>query len=619
MNRKIFFPLLSFLLVAGASSYSQTSYNINRGHSHNDYEQDLPFLRAYHAGIGSIEADVFVRNGKLLVAHEEKSIDPSRTLDSLYLKPISRYFRTNKGRIYADTSRSLQLVIDLKDNYKKVMPVLIQSLKAYRDVFDPEQAQHPVRIVLSGDIPPPAVFSDFPDYIFFDGRPAITYSGDQLKRVGMISDALGSYSSWNGKGTPTPQDLEKLRAVVTKAHQLGKPFRFWATKDNPTSWMQLENLGADWIGTDHPDKLGEFYAQRDKTMYQSPKTYSLYQPSYKRDGTGKSPKNIILLIGDGMGFNQIQAALAANGGALNLSSFRNIGFSGTSALNSDITDSAAGATAMATGQKTNNRYIGVDSAGKDLTSLTDRLAAEGMSSGIISNADITDATPAAFYAHRPERSMSFDIARDFLNSKVDILIGSNRKSFTDNPDKTLVPSLKKKGYSLLTSLDALKAAESGRHLVLLDDSVCRPVKDGRGDMLSTALTESVRLLSKGKGGFFIMAEGAQIDYGGHANDLPYVITELHDFDRMVGEALSFADKDGETLVVVTADHETGGLSLLDASAANRSVRGTFSTDDHTGVMVPVFAYGPGAREFTGVYPNSDIYHKILKVLKKKGG
>ncbi len=604
--------------MAGASSYAQSSYNINRGHSHNDYEQDLPFLRAYQAGLGSIEADVFLRDGKLLVAHEEKSIDPSRTLDSLYLTPISRYFRANRGRIYADTSRSLQLVIDLKDNYKKVLPVLIRSLQAYRDVFDPGQAKHSVRIVLSGDIPPPAMFSEFPEYIFFDGRPEITYSGDQLKRIGMISDALGSYSTWNGKGTPTPRDLLKLRAVVTKAHQLEKPFRFWATKDNPTSWMQLENLGADWIGTDHPDKLREFYAQRDKTMYQSPKTYSLYQPHYRNDGIEKSPKNIILLIGDGMGLNQIQAALAANGGALNLSLFRNIGFSGTRALNSDITDSAAGATAMATGQKTNNRYIGVDAAGKNLTALPDRLAALGMSSGIISNGDITDATPAAFYAHRLDRSMSFDIAHDFLNSNVDILIGSNRKSFTDNPDKTLIPSLEKKGYSMLTSLDGLKAVENGRHLVLLDDSVCRPVKDGRGNMLSTALTETVRLFSKSKKGFFIMAEGAQIDYGGHSNDLPYVITELHDFDRVVGEALSFADQDGETLVIVTADHETGGLSLLDASAANRSVRANFSTDDHTGVMVPVFAYGPGAREFTGVYPNSDIFHKIIKVLKKNG-
>ena len=114
-----------------------------------------------------------------------------------------------------------------------------------------------------------------------------------------------------------------------------------------------------------------------------------------------------------------------------------------------------------------------------------------------------------------------------------------------------------------------------------------------------------------------MAEGAQIDHGGHANDLPFVVTEQLDFDRVIGEALQFADKDGETLVIVTADHETGGLSLLDASAKNGMVRGNFSTDDHTNIMVPVFAYGPGAANFMGTYKNNEIYSKILKAFSQK--
>ena len=114
-----------------------------------------------------------------------------------------------------------------------------------------------------------------------------------------------------------------------------------------------------------------------------------------------------------------------------------------------------------------------------------------------------------------------------------------------------------------------------------------------------------------------MAEGAQIDYGGHANDLPYVVTELHDFDEAVGAALRFADQDGETLVVVTADHETGGLTLLDASVADGMISGEFSTNDHTNIMVPVFAYGPGSELFTGMYQNNEIFHKILKALALK--
>ncbi|MNT57570.1 Alkaline phosphatase H precursor [compost metagenome] len=131
-------------------------------------------------------------------------------------------------------------------------------------------------------------------------------------------------------------------------------------------------------------------------------------------------------------------------------------------------------------------------------------------------------------------------------------------------------------------------------------------------MLQTSLLKTIQLLSANPKGFFIMAEGAQIDHGGHANDLPFAVTEQQDFDRLVGEAIKFADRDGETLVIVTADHETGGLSLLDASYKKGMVRGNFSTDDHTNIMVPVFAYGPGANAFMGVYPNNSIFDKIIK-------
>src|SRR5690606_24700674 len=155
------------------------------------------------------------------------------------------------------------------------------------------------------------------------------------------------------------------------------------------------------------------------------------------------------------------------------------------------------------------------------------------------------------------------------------------------------------------------------HLVLVDDSVCRPIRRGRGDMLTTSLKQTIRLFSANPDGFFIMAEGAQIDYGGHSRNLPYVVTELHDFDRTVGEALRFADKDGETLVIVTADHETGGLTFQDASFREGMIRGSFSTNDHTNIMVPVFAYGPGAAAFTGIYKNIEIHEKIVKALGRE--
>jgi alkaline phosphatase len=592
---------------------AQQKMDAGHGHSHNDYKQQIPLLEAYYAGMGSIEADVFYRNGALFVAHDSLEITPGKTLKQLYLNPLVALFKANGNQPHPDQKQKLQLVIDIKEAYVHVLAELLEDLKGNEAVFDQALNPSAIKIVISGNIPPAEKFKDYPRMIFFDGRPEQHYSATQLERIGMISDDIVHYSEWNGKGTPTPPDLEKMTAVVKRVHGLGKTFRFWATKDSPNSWKELERMGVDWIGTDHPSSLAEFYKNSMKLEYSSPKAYQPYQPTYKSDGLKKKAKNVILLIGDGMGLAQIQAGLSANFGELNIIQFKHIGLSRTEASNSDFTDSAAGATAMATGSKTNNRYIGMNAEGKVLTSIPDSLASFGIKTGVISSGDITDATPAAFYAHQIERSMSQEIAADLQNSHVDILVGSNRKSFSKNKDINLMEKLAQKGYQYKQNLKEFVDTKSGKQLVLLDDSVTRRKLDGRGEMLKIALVKTTELLSHNKKGFFIMAEGAQIDHGGHANDLPFVVTEQQDFDRLVGEALKFADQDGETLVIVTADHETGGLSLLDASYKKGMVRGNFSTDDHTNIMVPVFAYGPGSESFLGVYPNTEIFNKIIQV------
>ena len=614
MKNILVLVLLVLSLGATAQFVKKTE---NSGHSHNDYNQNFPFYQAYYAGMGSVEADVYLKSGKLLVAHNEEDTDPAKDLKTLYLEPISKAFAQNKGRPYADSTKKLQLLIDIKTGYKEVLAELVKELKPYLSVFDPQQNKNAVQILISGDVPPSANFKDYPSYISFDGRTTNTYTEEQLKRVGLVSESIATFTVWNGKGTPTPTDKLKLMNAISIAHQWKKPFRFWGTKDNPNTWKELENMGADWIGTDHPEKLQAYYSGREKLEYQNTKPYQPYQPTYKTDGVQKKAKNIILLIGDGMGLAQIQAGLSANFGYSNLMTFKHLGLSRTEAVNSDFTDSAAGATAMATGEKTNNRYISVDSTGKKLPALPEVLIKQGILSGIISSGDITDATPAAFYAHQDERSLTQEIAADLLNSPISILVGSKRKSFTENKDKNLMSALKTKGFNYSASLDDFQKASAGKQLVLLEDSVTRRKLDGRGEMLKNSLLKTIELLSANKKGFFIMAEGAQIDHGGHANDLPFVVTEQLDFDQVIGEALKFADKDGETLVIVTADHETGGLSLLDASAKNGMVRGNFSTDDHTNIMVPVFAYGPGAANFMGTYNNNEIYLKILKAFSQK--
>ncbi|WP_244214231.1 alkaline phosphatase [Pedobacter jejuensis] len=608
-----YIKILAIMLVFPSLTWAQTNGN-TRGHSHNDYHQDIPLLQAYYAKMGSVEADVFLKDNELYVAHENSEIKPGRTLTQLYLSPLAKLFKENGNQAFKNSEQTLQLVIDIKQDHINVLNKLISELKAFGDVFDVSKNSKAIKIVISGDMPVPSKFMDWPDYISFDGRPGIKYSADELKHVAMISQDIKKYTVWNGKGVPTPTDYAKLKQVVDDAHNLKKPFRFWATVDSKNTWIVLGRLGVDWINTDHPAQLADFYAHQDKLTFTNATPYPIYTPSYQSDGANKKVKNVILLIGDGMGLAQIHAGLIANHGDLNLARIKNIGFSQTGAANSDNTDSAAGATAMATGEKTNNRYIGMGTDNKKRTNLVDTLYGFGIKSGIISVGDITDATPAAFYAHQTERTMSNEIAADLLKSKVEILVGSNQQAFLNNKNTGLASALTQSGFVLNKSFPEFEKQVSGKQLVLLPNEDTRSVLKGRGDVLKQSLLKTVELLKKNKKGYFIMAEGAQIDHGGHANDLPYLVTEMLDFDKTIEAALRIADKDGETLVIVTADHETGGLSLLDADTKNGKITGNFSTDDHTNIMVPVFAYGPHADEFRGVYPNNLIFKKILKVI-----
>jgi alkaline phosphatase len=256
----------NYLLIAGLlfsfKVKAQTPLSYNQGHSHNDYHQKIPLLTAYGAEMGSIEADVFLKNGQLYVAHDTSEIKEGITLKKLYLEPLANFYAKNGNRPYKDSSLKLQLVIDVKEDHQHVLPQLIEELKGYQDIFNSTKNPKAVRIVLSGDMPAPSEFKNYPDYISFDGRPNVTYTEEQLKRIAMISDALKSYTAWKGKEVLTKSDEEKLKAVIAQAHQKHKPFRFWATPDSAHSWIVLEKLGADWINTDQPAKLREFYQNR---------------------------------------------------------------------------------------------------------------------------------------------------------------------------------------------------------------------------------------------------------------------------------------------------------------------------------------------------------------------
>ncbi len=606
--KSIRLSVLALLFTSTVFAQSPARYTTAQAHSHNDYEQNIPFLRAYYQQFGSIEADIFLRNDSIFVAHDQKYITSKNTLASLYLKPLLVQVEKNNGQIYPDKKLNLQLLIDLKTPGKETIPVLIRELQPYLKLFAPAG---PVRIVLSGDVPTPQEFSQYPDYLFFDGRPEINYSKTQLERVGLISQSFANYTKWNGKGILVKKEKEALETVIKQVHGQGKKIRFWGTPDNINAWKMLMNMGIDYLNTDKVEELGPYLRNRADAEYISPAVQPVYKPTYRNNDKLSKVKNIILLIGDGMGLTQIYSGLTANHGELNLSQFLNIGFSKTSAADSYITDSAAGATAMATGKKARNRAIGVDTNNVPLKNLPDIIRPLGIKTGLISAGSITDATPAAFYAHQPERSLDSLIAHDYLKSSVEILIGGGADMF--NKEK-VSDSLRAKGFQVSNHWQDLASLKAP--FVLLDDSKTVSMLKGRGNFLTEAFNKSQQTLSKNPKGFFMMAEGAQIDYGGHVNKVPYVVTEMLDFDQLIGEALRFADSNGETLVIVTADHETGGLTLLDGDLKKGYVDGHFSTNDHTAVMVPVFAYGPHALDFRGVYENTEIFNKILAIFNK---
>ena len=236
-----------------------------------------------------------------------------------------------------------------------------------------------------------------------------------------------------------------------------------------------------------------------------------------------------------------------------------------------------------------------------------------METGIIVTSTVTHATPACFYAHVPNRNWHEEIANFLPTSGVDFFAGAGLKYFIDRSDgKNLLESFQAQGFVIDTT--SLKEhPEADKLGFLLAPKSMPTMLEGRGDFLSNACTMALNRLDKDNG-FFLMVEGSQVDWGGHDNDVNYLITELIDLDNTLGTLLDFAEKDGETLIVVTGDHETGGFTLASNGDNYNEIKPSFSTDGHSATMIPVFAYGPGAEKFGGIYENTQIFHKIMSLL-----
>lgn len=331
-----------------------------------------------------------------------------------------------------------------------------------------------------------------------------------------------------------------------------------------------------------------------------------------------TPKNIILLIGDGMGLSQVSTAFYYQEKEPNFQRFETVGLIKTSSSAQKITDSAAGATAFSAGVKTYNGAIGVNPDTVSVETIVEIATERGMKTGLIATSSITHATPASFFAHVKLRGMQDEIAAWMPKSGVDYFAGGGLKYFNKRKDEVdYINKLEENGFVIDTTALATTAqlSQDKKYGYLLAADGMPKISEGRGDFLPNATSQALSYLSQSEEGFFLMVEGSQIDWGGHANDGDYIINEVLDFDKTLGVALDFAERDGNTMVVVTADHETGGLTLASGENYN-DIKLSFSTGGHSTTLIPVFAHGPGSEKFTGTYENNEIFHKMVKSLNK---
>lgn len=339
---------------------------------------------------------------------------------------------------------------------------------------------------------------------------------------------------------------------------------------------------------------------------------------------GGEVRNVIYLIGDGMGLAQV-SAFEIEGGYAPTAFCRaqSVALVATRSANNRVTDSAAAGTALATGHKTDNSVLGLDPAGRRLESVMARAAARGMATGIAVTCFLQHATPAAFYAHVGDRNEYAAITRDLLASGIDVLIGGGRKWLAEACDtgESYLDAFGRCGYCVAGSLAAADTVHSGRLLVVAAEEHL-PQAPARGDFLPQAVAKSLEVLANDAAergtGFLLMVEGSQIDMACHDNDTERMLAEMRDFEGAVSAAMDFADRVPGTLVVVAADHETGGLSMpsgeTDFTRSESGIDYRYGTKSHSGIRVPAYFYGAGAGRFGGMMDNTELAQRIAAVL-----
>ncbi|MEJ7693702.1 hypothetical protein [Daejeonella sp.] len=247
---KVQWTALFFFICSVAFAQPQ-HYTTANAHSHNDYLNAAPFYKAFKNGFASVEADIYPVNGKLLVAHSKKEIIAENALKKLYIDPLAR-------ELASDPGRKMKLLVDIKDNYKLSLELLLKELASLKPFLSSPETIKQLTILITGTRPASSDYKDYPPYMLFDDDLKLSHTPEQWERVGQVSLSFTRYSAWKGKGKPLKVDIKKLKHTVDSVHKAGKTIRFWAAPDNVTSWKIQKKLGVDLIGTDKIDELGAF-------------------------------------------------------------------------------------------------------------------------------------------------------------------------------------------------------------------------------------------------------------------------------------------------------------------------------------------------------------------------
>ena len=349
--------------------------------------------------------------------------------------------------------------------------------------------------------------------------------------------------------------------------------------------------------------------------YTTPRTYDIV--SVNAPDADAQVRNVILMIGDGMGLEQVSCAWVLNHGKLNFDNMPVVGLSRTYSADHLITDSGAGGTALAAGLKTANDHVGTDASGQPVYSFLDKASKLGKKTGVVTVCHLADATPADFCSHDDYRYHFDPIIAGYTECGVDFIAGGGHDYFGPKrkDGRDIVAEMKAKGYNYATTEEELAAARLPVLGLMSDDNL--PIAQERGDLFRHMTARALDLLSQAAGdkGFAMMIEGSCIDDWLHGNDIGKAMEELLDFDRTLGDVLQWAAADGHTLVVVTADHSTGCLTLQDGDLAEGRIGVAFGSESHNGIAVPIYAWGPGSQFFGGIKENSEWGQLIASFIK----